>query len=222
MTREEFERTNWAMSYEEFLACDCTLREKYYNAETKHYCDGSQGADVYAAWVGLDTIDAAAEYYDSLGHFDTGFLATDILCELLFDGGHGDVAYKLLSGDGQGSFLYMKRQGATTIWEHWLGASNNHPMFGACARQLHRGILGIRQPDDSYGWEKAVISPYLPDGLNYANGSILTPRGRIAVSLKRIGGNVSADVTVPDGISAVFAHDNMNKELAPGLNTVMI
>ena len=24
MTREQFERTNWAMSYEEFLACVCT------------------------------------------------------------------------------------------------------------------------------------------------------------------------------------------------------
>lgn len=24
MTREQFERTNWSMSYEEFQACDCT------------------------------------------------------------------------------------------------------------------------------------------------------------------------------------------------------
>lgn len=198
------------------------VREKYYDAKTGHCCDGSQGADVYAAWVGLDTIDAAAEYYDSLGHFDTGFLATDILCELLFDGGHGDVAYKLLSGDGQGSFLYMKRHGATTIWEHWLGSSNNHPMFGACARQLHRGILGIRQPDDSYGWERVVISPCMPDGLGYAKGSILTQRGRISVSLTRADGEVIADITVPDSIDAVYTHGNTSAKLASGQNMIIV
>ena len=198
------------------------IRTKYYDAERDCYCDGTQGADVYAAWVGLRGIEAAAKYYDSLGHFDTGFLATDILCELLFDSGYGDVAYKLLSGDGKGSFLYMKRHGATTIWEHWLGASNNHPMFGAAARQLHRGILGIRQHEDSYGWERAVISPCMPDGLGYAKGSILTPRGRISVSLTRADGEVIADITVPDSIDAVYTHGNTSAKLASGQNKIIV
>lgn len=33
MTREQFEKTNWQMSYEEYAACDCT---KCSNQECKH------------------------------------------------------------------------------------------------------------------------------------------------------------------------------------------
>ncbi len=158
-------------------------------------------AMTYAAWVGIaDAADCAA-YYDALGHYDTGFLATDILTGLLFDGGYGDVACKLLSSEEKGSFLYMKRNGATTIWENWPGyGSQSHPMFGASARHLFSGILGIRQAEGSYGWEKITFRPYLPEGMERALGSILTPRGRISVRLSREDGKFVSRLQMPDGM----------------------
>ncbi len=96
----------------------------------------------------------------------------------------------------------MKRHGATTIWENWLpGCSHCHPMFGAPTRQLFEGILGLRQPEGSGGWEKVVFSPYLPEKMNRAKGSITTPRGVITVSLERRGGKVFSDISLPDGVS---------------------
>ncbi len=180
------------------------LKRTYFDAERSIYCDGTQGADAYAAAIGLCGAQTAADYYDKLGHFDTGFLGTDVLCEVLFRGGFGEVAYKLLSTEDEGGYLYMKQNGATTLWEHWLGGtSHNHPMFGAPARQIFEGVLGIRQSEGSFGWERVEFTPQLPEKMKYASGSILTPKGRIAVTLTREGGEIKREISLPDGVELV-------------------
>ena len=109
----------------------------------------------------------------------------------------------------------MKRNGATTIWENWKYGSHCHPMFGAPVRQLFEGILGIRQAKASSGWERLDFSPYLPERMNFAEGSITTPRGEIKVSLERRGGKVLAQVELPENITAEFR----KKLLSPGENS---
>ena len=163
-------------------------------------------ASVYAAWLGLSEVSAVAKHYDALGHFDTGFLGTDILCELLFSHGYGEVAYRLLSSEEVGSFLHMKRLGATTLFERWEGGgSDSHPMFGGCSRQLFSGILGIRQAPTSTAYQSIILSPCLPSPMRHASGSILTPQGRIVVALLRTEAGVTATVTVPRGMHATLA-----------------
>ena len=163
-------------------------------------------AQAYAAWIGIDDVAKCAEYYDALGRFDTGFLGTDILMEVLFDGGYPSVAHKLLSSEEQGSYLYMKRRGATTLWERWKeGSSHSHPMFGACCRQLFRGILGIRQDADSIGYSSVTIRPSLPEGMNYAEGYITTPRGIVSVKLEREGATVKVTAHADERIRCTVA-----------------
>ncbi len=170
-----------------------SLESNTLNAIKSHYFTGeydkSQGYLVYGAALGLVSMDECAEYYDKLGHFDTGFLATDILCELLFKSGHADVFGKLMENESIGSYLYMKRNNATTIWERWHGRSSHcHPMFGAPVRQLFEGILGIRPIDP--GFENYTVNPQLPRTMNYAKGFITTPRGKLTVTVKRVGNKV--------------------------------
>ena len=175
------------------------LRLTYFSGDTP---ENRQGFAVYGASLGLADPDDCAEYYDRLGHFDTGFICTDILCELLFSSGHGETFYRLLENDSPGGYLFMKRHGATTIWENWQPFSSHcHPMFGAPVRQLFEGILGLRQPKGSGGWEKVIFSPYLPEKMNHAGGIVTTPRGVIKVSLERRGGKVISDISLPDGVS---------------------
>ena len=139
-------------------------------------------ASVWAAYIGIESSEVPQKYYESLGKFDTGFLATDALVEILFRDGCADTAHRLISSTETGSFLEMKRRGATTLFECWgCHGSGSHPMLGACTRSLFEGILGIRQSEDSYGYEKICFSPSLPTEMNYARGSILTPRGKISV-----------------------------------------
>ncbi len=186
-----------------------TITEKaimntYYDAETGHFAGGGQGSDAFAVWCGLagkDTAQKIAKRYIELGIFDTGFLCTDILCEVLCDYGYGDVFLSLLESEKLGSFLYMKRQGATTIWEYFIGKfSHNHPMFGACARQLFKNILGIGQREGTAGYTDIVINPIKTTRALSVSGSINTPNGVIAVSLDTTGEKPIVKVDAPDNI----------------------
>ena len=89
-----------------------------------------------------------------------------------------------MKNEGPGSYLYMKRGGATTIWEYWHGGGSHcHPMFGASARQLFTGILGIRAL--APGFAEYEIRPQLPASMNYARGFITIPQGKLAVEVRR-------------------------------------
>lgn len=151
--------------------------------------DKTQGKLVYGADLGIVSVEECARYYDELGHFDTGIFGTDILCELLFENGYADVFGKLMENDKVGSYLYMKRNNATTIWESWnVWASHCHPMFGGPARQLFTGILGIKATSPNF--ETYEIKPNLPKNMNYAKGFITTAKGKISVELRRKDGKV--------------------------------
>jgi alpha-L-rhamnosidase len=197
-----------------------------------HFCGGIQGADAYALDLELvpaqigdvpaftsSMADELAAKYDALGRFDTGFLGTDILLRVLFAAGHADTAYRLLSADVRGSFLYMKRNNATTLWEDWHGGgSHNHPMFGAPVRYLFSEFLGIHRITP--GWGKVLIDPILPAGLDTVAGSITTPHGALSVSLVRENGIIRAEITVPDGIDAAFLCGDKKTPLVGGVNRV--
>ena len=181
------------------------------------YCGGIQGADafaVFAGFEGADMVKKLAEKYDGIGHFDTGFLGTPILLEVLFEYGYADVAMKLLEREEKGSFLYMKRNGATTLWENWSGAeSHNHPFLGACSVRLFDSILGIKQEKESAGYESVVIEPALVENLDGAKGSIVTPQGRICVERTKCGEKTLINIDLPDGVIARFKYKKIDMEI---------
>lgn len=72
-------------------------------------------------------------------------------------------------------------------------ASHNHPMFGAGARHLFTGFLGIRQKEDTAGYANIILRPCIPKKLQSISGSIETPHGRICVTAEQ----AKITVTVP-------------------------
>ena len=181
--------------------CRGAVEGRYFDPGSGHFCGGVQGADAYGLHAGLGdgrTERLLVEKYDTLGHFDTGFIGTDVLLEELFRLGAYETAYKLLSSGEMGSFLYMKRHGATTLWERWDGKESHcHPMFGGCVRHLYEGFLGIRQAYGTGGYRSVTVEPRLPEKMNFMEGSFPTDGGTLSVSLRRVDGKVLADIRLP-------------------------
>lgn len=191
----------------------CNAMVTVFCGKDGHFCGGIQGADAYAVDIELDGAEKAAqmaadvaEKYDNMGYFDTGFLGTSVLVDILFRYGHADVVYKLWESKMPGSFLHMKRRGATTIWEHWTDEkqSHNHPMFGGCSHHLFSSVLGITQEQGSAAYEKLVIAPKIPQNLQKAAGSIRIPCGEVNVAFERAGKRVIFDIVLPEGKTAIF------------------
>ncbi len=202
--------------------CREAMTKTYY--ADGHFCGGIQGADAYALDIGLlpDTAaDDLAAKYDALGRFDTGFLGTDVLLRVLLDTGHADTVLRLLESEERGSFLYMKRNHATTLWEDWHGgASHNHPMFGAPARLLFTGFLGIDIPESD--GSPVIIAPQMPAALDFIEGSLDTPRGMVSVSLRRENDRLCASVTLPADAEGMFRYKDTALPLHGGENCITI
>lgn len=187
------------------------LVREYYDAGTGSFCGGVQGADAYALDLRLvddpRTIENLDAKYRALGCFDTGFLGTDILIDVLLRHGRINTAFNLLTTEKDGGFMWMKRVGATTIWEYidekqgWP-CSHNHPMYGAVTRQLFTRFLGIRQPDSGCGYHALVIAPVIPDGLNFAEGYLTLPCGKVAAAWTRKDNAIELQIEIPAGTSA--------------------
>ena len=200
-------------------AAEEAVCQTWFDPQTGSFAEGIQGADAYAIWAGLGddrTGRVLAEKYRKLGHFDTGFLGTDILCEVLMEQAEADLLYTLLTSHACGSFGYMMDRGATTIWESWRGGSHNHPMFGACARQLFAGILGIQQDEDSAGYTRLCIAPKIPADLSFAEGYQTIPAGKIHVRWERQTQEILFRVTIPAGCTAAFQYGGKTVVLPEG------
>ena len=205
----------------------CAVIAKYYNEQTGDFCDGTQAANAFALDVDIApdarVLQNLTAYYEKLGYLDTGFIGTDILFDVLLRNGQIDLAYALMTGDKMGSYLWMKRQGATTIYEYLDGrGSHCHPMFGAPAKYLFRHFLGICKrfiTERPCVEESLRIAPMIPRAAKSMSGSISTVQGDISVAWHRDGENVEISVGVPEGLRATFAYGGMETELHPGETT---
>ena len=178
----------------------------YFNPWDGNFLGGAQGANAFALDIGLGdarTQKRFIDYYDNLGHYDTGIFGTDIVTRKLFEYGRADIAVKLLAAKDPHGFGKWCIDGATTLWEYWFNSrSHSHPMFGAVVTYLYEYILGIKQAEGSVGFEKITISPAYVEALSFARGHITTERGIISVSYEIHGGETTLKVSVPNGVVA--------------------
>ena len=201
------------------------LHAKYF--ADGQYFSGVQGADVFAVWAGLPgsegLMERIYEKYDALGRFDTGIFGTDLLTGVLFENGMGELAVRLLASDDEtAGFNFMRRRGATTLYEalHDDMQSHNHPMFGACVRHLYAHILGVQPVSFEKGYQEVVIRPGLNAGLRKVSGKIHTGAGDFEVSFDLDAGEIRA--VIPGGVRAEMILPDRRIALRAGENTERI
>lgn len=208
-----------ALQARERRCTDAVLRH-YWDAATGSFCGGIQGADAFAVDLGLGderTLQNLAAKYRALGGYDTGIFGTDILTRVLFRRGYPELALQLMASRSRWGYAQWMRQGATTLWEYWTGErSHSHPMFGAAVRYLHQDVLGIRQPQDGYGFDRVTVAPARLPQLAFARGAQATPHGEIAVDWARLDERIHITVTLPVGIQAELAWGGQTYPLQPG------
>lgn len=186
------------------------IKVAYYSFHQNTYCGDIQGASCLALQTGLGDEGVKQEVYNKykkLGMFDSGIIVTEALPRFLFENGQAQIAFDLLSSDKDVSFAYMKKNGATTLWENWSGAdSRNHPMFGAVTKYLFTYLLGIRQPENGAGYKDVIITPCFVDGMNRAKGHLETASGVVSVDYMKNGNKATVKVYADPKINAVFAY----------------
>lgn len=194
------------------------FNRKYWNEQTGGYASNNQACNSFAIYLGMPSEEMKARALDNLVkdvqahdyHLTTGNLCTKYLLEVLSENGHEDVAYRIATQTTYPSWGFMLSKGATTLWERWeyltgdAMNSHNHPMMGSVGSWFYKYLLGIIPDFDNPGFSVFTIKPCCPEGLDSAQGSLDTVKGKISVSWERKGRNVTLRVTVPGNSKAII------------------
>lgn len=203
-----------AAAMEEVLAkTRAALHGRFYDNGRGQYVDGRQGANFFALAFGLVPREEAGRVFaraveiverDNRGHFDTGFVGTPLVLDVLTERGRADLAYRLMDQRDFPGFGHMLASGATTLWENWNGGgSRMHPMFGGACRWFWQGLAGIRPDEKNPGFAVIRVEPLAVDGLHWVRTEYRTPRGVVGVEWSRTGGRFRMIVKVPGNTEAV-------------------
>ena len=139
----------------------------------------------------------------------TGFLATPYLLPALAENGYLDTAYRMLENTKASGWLAMVSQGATTVWEGYLGfdeaghpknSSMNHYAMGSVCSFLFEYVCGITVVAEN----RFRIRPLPGGSLQFAKAEEETPYGRIAVMWEREENTIRYIVSVPANTTAVL------------------
>lgn len=155
------------------------------------------------------------------GRLNVGMMGLPHLFEALFEQGHGDVAYRLLTAADAPSFAQWRDEGATTLYETWYDGhtdSKNHHMLSSPVAWLFKGFLGLRPSPDHPGFAHVTLKPCFAKGLTHCRGTVRTVRGDIAAAWCRTEDGIRYTVTLPAGVSADFG----GQTLTAGTHTFFI
>ena len=188
------------------------IHKKYFDPENKTYANGTQTANTLPLFVDIVPDEEIGAVFGNLRndilyryntHLTTGIIGTKYVMDVLTKFNAGDLAYELAAQTSYPSWGYMIANGATTLWELWqlkTGPgmnSHNHPMFGSVGSWLYQALAGIGQQKDSAGFRNILIQPQMVRDLEYAAGSIHTPRGIVTSAWTKADRSISLDVTIP-------------------------
>jgi alpha-L-rhamnosidase len=95
-------------------------------------------------------------------HLDFGVLGQRYVMETLGNYGYTRTLYEMLRQDTYPSYLYLAKNGCTTLTECWnLGGSHNHVMFSHVSAILYRYIAGLAYASSSSSQPHFTVSPSL-------------------------------------------------------------
>ena len=144
----------------------------------------------------------------------TGFLSTPLILDVLTEI-DPESAYRLLENEEMPGWLFMPKNGATTIWESWEGdkakgsgvASLDHYSKGAVCRWLFDTMCGIRVDGENH----FTVAPIPGGQFTYAKAAYNSVYGRVESGWEKsadgwrytvsIPANCTATVRLPDGTS---------------------
>lgn len=134
----------------------------------------------------------------------TGFLSTPLILSVL-EKIDLEYAYRLLENEEMPGWLFMPKNGATTIWESWEGtesqsgiASLNHYSKGAVCEWLFESMCGIKVD----GENSFVISPKPGGHFAFAEASYESIYGKVTSGWERHEGKIIYSFVIPSNCSA--------------------
>jgi alpha-L-rhamnosidase len=128
-----------------------------------------------------------------------------VLSQAADDGvpGAADAAYAIMAQTTYPSYGYWISLGWTALGEYWEKSSRtrSHHMYGTGVQWLYENLAGIQAMEP--GYKRVAFRPTVPTGLDHAEATYDSVRGKIGSSWTKSGSTLTLDVTVPPNAAGV-------------------
>ena len=184
------------------------FNRKFFDRWTRVYATGSQTAFAMPLCFGLVEAPFRQEVFANLVHsirrggnsLTAGDVGFHYLVKALEEGGESELLFAMNCRSDVPGYGYQLAKGATSLTESWPAredVSNNHMMLGHLMEWFYSGLAGIRQAEDSSGYEKIVIDPHPVGDIDWVKAIYHSPNGEIACHWIRENDHFSLEVEIP-------------------------
>lgn len=187
---------------------------RFYNAEKQIYATGSQLDMVYPMLVGATPVELVPAVTASLMHYSHqvmkdhiggGLVGVPLITRWAIEASEADWMYTMLKQRDYPGYLYMIDNGATATWEYWNGErSRVHNCYNGVATWFYQALGGLRPTIEGAGYSRVVISPQVPEGVEWCEVTKQTPYGEIAIKWHATAKQFKAEVVIPVGVEAEY------------------
>ena len=197
----------------------------YYNSQTGVVARDSQAAYAFAlAFEIIPQTDRAKVMKNLIAAIErenyrptTGEVSFVYLLRVLMKENRGDVIAKMIMRQSSPGYVNMLvNHKMKTLSETWdkPGSSMNHCMFGHAQEWFTAGLLGIRQSDDSTGFNDIILCPEPSKEIPNAAGYFDSRAGRISSDWNVFQGKFNWKFSVPAGAKATVFVPVVNEKAA--------
>lgn len=186
---------------------------RFLDKATAVYATGSQTSQVLPLTLGIvpfgqyDAVLARlVQAVRAAGNgITTGEIGHPYLLRGLSQAGRADLVFAIHNQTDRPGYGYQLERGATTLVEAWDASPNvsqNHFMLGHITEWFYQYLAGIMPDASGPGFARVIVRPEPAGDVAWAEASIDTVRGRVAVRWDRGEGKFALRVTVPPNARA--------------------
>ncbi len=190
------------------------IHAHFFNAGQNTYIDSRQIHLAFPMFAGItpDNVRPAVfanfekEILQTRPYLDMGSSGLPILLKFLVeDVERNDILFEHLSKTTEPGYGYFLSRGENTWPEYWDDncPSRIHTCYTGIASWFMKGLGGIREDPNQYGYQSFIIKPALVGDLTFAEASTESLYGKIISRWEKKNGQVQMNVTIPVNSTAI-------------------
>jgi alpha-L-rhamnosidase len=191
------------------------IHERFYKPETQTYSGGTQVQLAFALLTGITpealrpgVIASFDREMNTKPYLDMGSSGLPVLFKYLVEfAARSDSLFTHLSRTNEPSYGYFLARGETTWPEYWNVdvPSRIHTCYTGVSSWFTKSLAGIRPDPALPGFQSFLIHPVVGGGLDFAEGEMESPFGRISSRWELTKEGLSLAVSVPPNSRATIS-----------------
>ncbi len=184
------------------------VQARFFNPDQNNYIDNGQMHLAFPMFAGITPDDVKPKVFTNFEneilvkrpYLEMGSSGLPVLLKFLIeDTERDDILFTHLSKTNEPGYGYFLSRGETAWPEYWDDncPSRIHTCYTGIAAWFIKGLGGIREDPDHYGYQSFIIKPAVVGDLTHAEATTQSLYGAISSRWEKKGGRIQLNIAIP-------------------------